>query len=347
MSRFSQKLLWIVVAIGATSLLTSAQYKQTNLVSTSSASTAHQDANLINGWGLTSFPTSPFWVSDNVTGVSTLYDQTGTPVPLVVTIPPSAASPASRGLPTGIVANATPKFVVSANGKSGSALFLFASLDGAISGWNPNVNPTQAVIAIDNSASGAVYTGLAIAHTLAGSNFIYAADAAHNQIDIYNGSFKLVRSFHDPATPKGLSVYGVHNINGQIFVTLATPVPGQGGAIDVFTTNGQMVRRLTTNGPGGALEGPWGIVLAPNNFGPLRGALLVGNVDDGHISAFVPKTGRLISQMRDPNNKKISIPGLWGLKFGSGAPINGATNSLFFSAGPSNYTQGLFGVIKP
>src|SRR5262249_31826440 len=262
--------------------------------------------------------------------------------PLVVTILLLAASSAPRGLPTGVVGNLTPRFVVSENGKSGAAIFLFASLDGAISGWNPGVNTTQAVIAVDNSTKGAVYTGLEIVHTPSGSNFIYAADAAHNRIDMYNGLFHFVRSFSDPNTAKGLSVYGVHAINGQILVTLATPVPGQGGAIDFFTTGGQFVRRLTTNGPGGALEGPWGAVLAPNNFGPLRGTLLIGNVDDGHITAYALKTGRMVGQMRDTSNKKIAIPGLWGLRFGSGSPINGPTNTLFFTAGPATYTQGLF-----
>jgi uncharacterized protein (TIGR03118 family) len=262
----------------------------------------------------------------------------------VVTIPLSSHPLAPVSLPTGIVTNSTAGFVVSEGANSGPALFLFDTEDGTISGWNPSVDLTHAIIAVDNSASGALYTGLAIAKNSSGT-FLYAADAVNNKVDMYDSSFHLVKSFSDPATPAGLSVYGIQKINGQLYVTLATPVPLQGGAIDVFNTSGKLIRRLTTNGPGGPLEGAWGTALAPGDFGPLSNALLVGNVDDGHINAFDPKTGNFLGAMTRPNGKKVMIGGLWGLQFGAGNPANGDRNQLFFTAGPSAYQRGLFGMI--
>ena len=334
-------LLIFMTAIHGTAL---AQYLQFNLVSTSSPFTPNNDPNLVNGWGLAFFPTSPFWVADNFTGVSTLYDHSGTPLNLVVTIPLSSHPLAPVSLPTGIVTNSTSGFVVSEGANSGPALFLFDTEDGTISGWNPSVDLTHSIIAVDNSASGALYTGLAIARNSSGT-FLYAADAVNNKVDMYDSKFHLVKSFSDPATPAGLSVYGIQQIGGRLYVTLGSPVPFQGGAIDVFNTNGKLLRRLTTNGPGGPLEAPWGTALAPGDFGPLSNDLLIGNVDDGHINAFDPKTGNFLGTMTHPNGKKITIGGLWALQFGAGNPANGDKNQLFFTAGPANYNKGLFGMI--
>jgi uncharacterized protein (TIGR03118 family) len=323
-----------------------AQYRQFNLVSTSSPRTPHNDPNLINGWGLAFFPTSPFWVADNGTGVSTLYDHSGRQVPLIVTIPPAPSQPfGPQGTPTGLIANDSGGFMVSENGNSGSALFIFNTLDGTISGWNPNVDLTHAVIAVDNSASHTLYTGLAFAKNANGA-FLYAADAVNNKIDMFDSNFNLVKSFSDPNTPPGLSVYGIQNIRGRLFVTLATPVPMQGGAIDIFNTDGKFLRRLTTNGPEGPLQAPWGLALAPDNFGPLSNNLLIGNVDDGHINAFDPKTGAFVGEMTHSNGSPIAIGGLWSLHFGAGNPANGNKNELFFTAGPAGYRKGLFGLIQ-
>jgi uncharacterized protein (TIGR03118 family) len=262
----------------------------------------------------------------------------------VVTIPLSSHPLAPVSLPTGIVTNSTAGFVVSEGANSRPALFLFDTEDGTISGWNPSVDLTHAIIAVDNSASGALYTGLAIAKNSSGT-FLYAADAVNNKVDMYDSSFHLVKSFSDPSTPHGLSVYGIQKINGRLYLTLASPVPFQGGAIDVFDTTGKLLRRLTTNGPAGPLQGAWGTALAPGDFGPLSHTLLIGNVDDGHINAFDPKTGKFLGAMTHPNGKKITIGGLWALQFGAGNPANGDKNQLFFTAGPANYNKGLFGMI--
>jgi uncharacterized protein (TIGR03118 family) len=345
--RFSGKFALTLVLLVAASTSGWSQYQQVNLVSTKGISVPHKDPNLVNGWGMAYFSGSPFWVSDNLTGVSTLYDQFGNITPLVVTIPPAPSQPFGPiGTPTGIIANSTPDFVISKNDVSGPAFFLFDTEDGTISGWNPTVDPTNAVIAVDNSASAALYTGLAFAKTKT-QTLLYAADAVNNKIDVYDGGFRFVKSFTDPSPPAGLSVYQVQNLNGQIYVTLATPVPLQGGAIDVFDTSGNLLQRLTTNGTSGPLEGPWGMVIAPKNFGPLSNTLLVGNVDDGHINAFNPRTGAFEGTMMDQHGNPIAIGGLWALVFGAANSVNGNTNQLFFAAGPDNYARGLFGKIMP
>lgn len=323
-----------------------AQYVQFNLVSNEPRGSANVDPHLINGWGLAFFPTSPFWVSNNGSGTSTLYDHSGNAIPLVVTIPPAPSQPfGPQGTPTGIVTNGTGGFMVTENGISGPALFLFDTEDGTISGWSPSVDFANAVIAVDNSASFALYTGLAFAKNSTGA-FLYAADAVNNKIDMYDSNFQLVKSFTDPNPPAGLGVYGIQNVHGRLYVTLASPFPMQGGAIDLFNTDGKLLRRLTANGPEGPLQAPWGTALAPSNFGPLSDALLMGNVDDGHINAFDPKTGAFLGMMTRPNGVPVTIGGLWALQFGAGSPNNGNKNELFFTAGPAGYRKGLFGMIQ-
>jgi uncharacterized protein (TIGR03118 family) len=336
----------LLIALAASSAF--AQYHQTNLVSTFSNATPHKDPNLVNGWGIAAFPGSPYWISDNGTGLSTLYDQAGNIIPLVVTIPPAPSQPLGpRGTPTGIIANPSTGFQVTAKGVSGSAAFVFASEDGTISGWSPAVDATHAVIAVDNSATFALYTGLTFlpngTHPL-----IYAADAVNNHIDVYNSLFHKVKSFSDPNAPAGLGVYGVQNLNGQIYVTFANPVPFSGGAIDVFDNQGNFIKQLSSNGPSGPLQGAWGMAMAPSNFGKFSNALLVGNVDNGHINAFDPDSGAFLGSLMDSaTGNAIRVPGLWGLMFGSGNAVSGAKNDLFFSAGPDAYRRGIFGKIFP
>ncbi len=337
--------LFLTLALVASSAL--AQYREVNLVSTSSRTTPHNDPNLVNGWGLAFFPGAPFWVSDNATGKSTLYDQFGNIQSLVVTIPPAPSQPFGPvGSPTGIVTNPTQGFVVTENGVSGPSAFIFATLDGTISGWAPSVDLSNAIVAVDNSASSALYTGLAYAQT--GPHvLIYAADAVNNRIDMYNTNFKWIKSFSDPAAPAGLSVYGVQNINNQIYVTYASLVPSSGGAIDVFDLMGNLVKRLTTNGSMGPLQGAWGMAMSPSNFGPFSNALLVGNVENGHINAFDPNSGEFLGSLQNTLGEDFHIGGLWGMAFGDGDPVTGSKNNLFFAAGPAGYTQGLFGKILP
>jgi uncharacterized protein (TIGR03118 family) len=318
----------------------SAQYQRSNLVENLPHKAPITDPNLVNGWGLARSSTGPFWVSDNGTGLSTLYDGLGNIQSLVVSIP---AVGDKTGSPSGIVFNGGKDFVVTQNGLSGAAIFIFATLDGTISGWNPAVAPTSAVIGPDPSKDGAVYTGLAISSGKNG-NFLYAADTANNRVDVYDGSFRLIKTLTDPTIPEGFSAYGIQDINGQVYVTFASTGNAPGGFIDIFTEQGAFVKRFAE---GGTLNQPWGLALAPRNFGPFSTALLVGdNLPDGTINAFNAQTGKFLGQLKDSSGKVIHIDQLWGLEFGGGSSSNGAVNQLFFTAGPSNYANGEFGTIQ-
>ena len=320
----------VVIVLGANA---AAQYTLTTLVTTS------QDPNLINAWGMAYATGGPFWISDNVTGKSTVYDASGTIVPTVVTIP--AAKTGAKGSPTGIVANSTSGFVVTQNAVSGPSNFIFASMDGIISGWNPSVNASSAVIAVNNHGT-ANYTGLTIATVSAGT-FIYAANSAKNQIEVYDINFHLVKTFTD-ATLTGLRVYGVQAIKGRIYVTFQGT---SGGAVDVFTPSGTLAKLLTKNGSSGPLLAPWAVALAPANFGTFSNDLLVGNVNNGQIHAINLTTGKVAGTLKDTKGATISVPGLWALLFGGGTATNGNTDQLFFAAGTGNYGTGEFGVINP
>jgi uncharacterized protein (TIGR03118 family) len=307
-----------------------AQFTLTSLVTTT------KDSHLKNAWGTAYLPGGPFWISDEDTGMSTLYDANGTIVSLVVTVPPATTG---TGTPTGIVGNSTSGFVVRHNGNSGPAAFIFDSLDGTISGWNSSVDASSAVIAVNNHAT-ANYTGLALGKAGA-QTFLFAANSAKNQIEVYNSGFKLVKTFTD-AKLSGLKVYGVSVLKNQVYVTFSGSTTG---AVDVFTTAGKFVKTLIA--PTSTLKGPWGLAIAPSNFDTLSGSLLVGDVDDGRIHGFNLTTGKLVGVIKDKTGKVISIPGLWGLLFGGGTTTNGKTNQLFFAAGTSGYATGEFGVINP
>jgi len=323
-------LLAALVALSANAAF--AQYTLTSLVTTS------QDPNLANAWGMNYATGGPFWISDNATGKSTVYDASGSIVPLVVTIPGATGG---KGNPTGIVANSTTGFVVSQNSVSGASNFIFATMDGTISGWNPSVNGTSAIIAVNNHGT-ANYTGLAIA-TMNTKTFIYAANSAQNRIEMYDSSFHLVKTFTD-STLTGLAVYGVQAIKGKIYVTFS----GAGGAVDIFAANGTLIKALIKNGSAGPILDPWGLALAPSNFGVFSGDLLVGNVNNGRIHAINLTTGKVVGTMKDTTGKVISVPGLWALLFGGGSTANnGNTDQLFFSAGTGGYATGEFGVINP
>lgn len=337
-ARSTSVALWIlatILCIVAASTGVFAQYTQTNLV------TSTQDPNLINAWGLAYSSSGPFWVADEGSGKSTVYDANGTIVSLVVTIPPGTNRP--KGTPTGIVANGTTGFVISQNGTSAPAAFIFDTLDGTISGWNPSVNAGSAVIVINNNAT-ATYTGLAIATTAGGKTFLYAANSLKNQIEVYDSTFKLVKTFTDSSLT-GLSVYGAQVIKGKLFVTFSGTT---GGAVDVFSLSGTLLQKLTSNGTTGPLKTPWGLALAPSNFGVLSNTLLVGNVGNGRINAFSPSTGKLVGTVKDKTGKVIVNGGLWALQFGGGGggSSNGNTNQLFITAGGGGYATGVLAVIQ-
>jgi|HubBroStandDraft_5_1064220.scaffolds.fasta_scaffold00769_4 uncharacterized protein (TIGR03118 family) len=319
----------LVVALGMISSSAFAQYTLTNLTSNLPGKAQNQDTSLVNAWGISYAPTGPFWVSDNGTGLSTLYNASGVKQSTVVTIPSSSGS--GTGSPTGQVYNSTPGFVVSQNGHSGAALFIFATFDGTISGWSPGVNATNAVIAVNHS--GAWFTGLAMGVN-GGSSFLFAADNLNNKVDVYNSTFQLVSSFTDTSLPAGSAPYNVVNIGGQLYVTFTNSTGT--GVVDVFTTAGVKVKTLVN---GGKLSSPWGVALAPSNFGPASNALLVGNLGDGFIHAYNPSTGAYLGQ------SAVSINGLWSLIFGGGSGANnGQTNQLFITSGPNGYADGLFSV---
>ncbi len=278
-----------------------AQYSVKTLVSnTPTSTTSHTDPNLINAWGLARSAGSAFWVSDNATGVSTLYNGIGIPQSLIVSIP--SADPAVSGAPTGIVFNGTQQFTVQENGGPGSpSIFLFATLDGTISGWNPTINLHHAVLAADNSAAHSVYTGLAISDPTSTVQFLYAADIANNRVDVYDSSFKIVNHLTDPTIPAGFAPYGIQDINGKVYVTFATNAP-TGGFVDVFSEAGILLQRLVRNSQ--ILNQPWGLALAPRNFGPFSGALLVGNnTPDGASTPSTSALAHFSANSRTPPEK--------------------------------------------
>jgi uncharacterized protein (TIGR03118 family) len=319
----------VLVVLSVISSSAFAQYTLTNLVSDVKGKAQHQDTSLVNAWGISYAPGGPFWVSDNGTGLSTLYDNMGNKQSLVVTIPPSSGS--GTGSPTGQVYNATSGFVVSQNGKSGAALFIFATFDGTISGWSPSVNSAAAVIAVNHT--GAWYTGLAMGVSNS-ANFLFAADNLNNKVDIYDQNFHLVKSFTDTSLPAGSSAYGVHNINGQLYVTFTNG--SGGGVVDIFDTAGNKIKTFVS---GGKLHSPWGVALAPSNFGPASKSILIGNLGDGFINAFNPSTGAFLGQ------SAVSFNGLWSLIFG-GSGSDGQPNQLFLTSGPGGYSEGLFTVVN-
>jgi uncharacterized protein (TIGR03118 family) len=306
------------------------------------------DPNLVNPWGISIGDDTAVWVANNETGTSTLYRGNGRPVPLVVEIPSAGAE---HGTPTGIVYHETEdegedEFVVSAgpDGPSGPSVFLFANLDGVISGWSPVADQTHAIVGVQTP--GAVYTRLAIAETEAGSR-LYAANFPNAVVDVFDAEFNHVASFSDPSLA-GFGPFGIQEINGQIYVAFAKigeeeEETGPGlGYVDVFDTDGNLVTQLAAQG---ALNAPWGMALAPRNFGLFSNALLVGNFGDGRINAYDPATGEFLGTMSDHRGDPIEVEGLWGIAFGNGTKDGGHANTLFFAAGIDDEAHGLFGRI--
>lgn len=313
-----------------------AQYQLTNLVANKKGA-RNTDALLVNAWGVAYSPTGPFWISDEGSGWSTLYNENGVKQALEVVIP--TASGTGTGSPTGIVFNGSGEFAV----QGWSALFIFATLDGTISGWAPQSNPNQAIIAVNNSSSGAIYTGLAITNSKSG-NVLFAADTWNNKVDMYDGNFNLLGSFTDSTVPAGFSVFGIQDIDGLVFVSYAAVSGASGGYIDIFSEGGVFLKRLAEGAP---LNQPWGFAAAPKNFGPLSNTLLIGNniTADSTINAFNALTGQFVGTVSDTTGKPIHIDMLWGISFGGGTVNNGVKSALYFTAGPDNNLDGLFGAI--
>jgi uncharacterized protein (TIGR03118 family) len=315
------------------------------LVSDTAAGAPAADASLVNSWGLSAGPATPWWSANNGTNSSTLYSGTGTKLPLTVTV---------AGSPTGTVFNGqSSDFVVSQNGQSGSARFLFSTEGGTILGWTPGVNPTTAVVGADRSAAGAIYKGLAVA-----SDRLYATDFHNGRVDVFDASFQPIATaggFKDPTVAKGFAPFGIQALGGNLFVTYAKQdaaakddqaVPGQ-GYVDEFTPDGQLVARVVNSQKKNApLNAAWGLALAPPEFGVFGGDLLVGNFGNGRISAYTQLGSKWVykGQLRGADGTPIVVDGLWAIAFGNGAAAGPAT-TLYFLSGPSDEKHGLFGSI--
>jgi uncharacterized protein (TIGR03118 family) len=317
-------------------------YTVTPLVSNGYLPGTIVDHNLVNAWGLTASGTSPWWVADNGTGKSTLYNgNTGAPQSLVVSVDTN---------PTGAVFNGTTGFVVP--GTTARAFFIFDTEGGQLLGWNPAFGTTAQVA---KTVAGAIYKGLAIGTTGAGAPRLYAANFHAATVDVFDGSWTLVTepgAFVDPSLPDGYAPFGIQNIAGRIFVSYAKQdadaedeVAGQGrGFVDEYDTDGHLLQRVAQHGQ---LNAPWGLALAPASFGEFGGDLLVGNFGDGQINAYAPQSDgsfERVGGLRDDSGRQIAIDGLWALEFGNGAAA-GPKETLFFTAGPNDENDGLFGAI--
>jgi uncharacterized protein (TIGR03118 family) len=303
-------------------------YAETPLVSDQPGVAPITDPDLVNPWGLSFGPTTPLWVANNGTSTSTLYSTNPFgKQPLVVKTQPG---------PTGTVFNDTNEFAL----PDGTASkFLFASVSGQLSAWGGGTETTTTA-----SVSGTAFTGLALAHTHDGAR-LYAADATSTNVLVYNGKWQLDDILKDRRLPKGLTTYNVAAIGEKIYVSYAPP-PGVesdvNGVIDVFGLDGRLERRLVT---GGVLDGPWGMVVAPRDWGRFGGALLVGNEDGGQINAFDQRSGRFLGTVKDAQGKQIGEDGLWGMAFGNG--VIGTPNDLVIAIGTDEYQHGLVALVRP
>ena len=333
--------LSVLAALAGTALVSAtvhAQYVQTNLVSNIPGLAAHTDPDLQNPWGMSFGNATPFWISDNGTGLATLYNGLGVKQGLVVTIPgPGGAVP---GVPTGQVFNSTGAFSMT----GGTARFMFASATGNIAAWNAGLGTAAANVVV--GPQGSSYTGLAIGGS-GSSARLYAANFGLGRVDVFDGSFANVAGgFTDPSLPAGYSPFDVQNVGGNIVVTYAVFNPTTGedlagpghGIVDVYDANGTLLRRVASMG---ALNSPWGVALAPAAFGPFGGALLVGNLGDGTINAFDFFSGTMLGTISDVNGHPLVNDGLWGIQFGNGQ-ATADPNSLYIAAGINDEKDGLF-----
>ena len=320
-------------------------YLQANLVSDVPGLAAATDPHLVNPWGLSVSAAGPWWVADNGTGLSTLYNGLGAIQALVVTVPnlPGVTDPSA---PTGTVFNSTATdFLVAPNKPS---RFLFATEGGTIVGWNSGTTAVQMV----NLSATAVYKGLAI-NKIGGVNYLYTANFMAGTVDVFDRAFAPVTlsawAFRDPHVPHGYAPFNVQSIGGSIYVTYAQKeagsideVHGPGkGFVDVFSVDGVLLKRLQH---GAWFNAPWGVALAPADFGRFSNMILVGQFGSGKIAAFDPISGKFRGLLRGENHRPLVIEGLWALSFGNGASA-GPLNTLYFTAGIDDEAHGLFGTL--
>jgi len=359
----------LAIAVCAGGKLVKAQaYEQSNLVSdiqglAQNPTSGQPDAQLVNPWGLVATPTSPWWISDNNAGVSTLYNGQGMKQGLVVNIPSPA--PGAAGTPTGVVFTGASNFTFQANGKTAGSVFTFVTEDGTIVAWGPGINPqdlpNDAFIVVNNSnspntAEGAVYKGATVAQlTAGGPSYLYVTNIRAGRIEVYDTSFSPVDlpgtdddpAFVDREVPPGFAPFNVQEVSGSLYVTYAKQnaakhddfdAPGF-GFVDKFTPGGKLLQRLE-RGPW--LNAPWGVALAPANFGFFSGHLLIGNAGSGQIAVYDVESGHFDGLLRDANGHALQNDRLWALQFGNDHAA-GPSNWLFFTAGISDESHGLFG----
>jgi uncharacterized protein (TIGR03118 family) len=351
-------------------------FTESDLISDGAVAADHVNPNLVNPWGLVAPNPGDFWDSNNGTGTSSLFDSFGninTKLPFV-TIPAPAGDP-NPAAPSGVVFSGSSAFTVTNGTQSGPAAFIFATEDGTIAGWNPKVSTnatapsTTAVLAVDNSATGAVYKGLTIfniptGNPLAAGQYLFVTNFHAGTIEVYNQNFQAVTlpagEFQDPSIPAGFAPFGIQTLNGDLYVTYAKQdaekhddVAGPGnGYVDVYSPSGALLRRLGGPGVQTELNSPWGLTIAPSNFGQFSNDILVGNFGNSHINAFDPSTGAFLGQLTGANGKPLILDGgvkgsdekgLWGLfAFGASAAA-GSTNTVYFSSGFNDESDGLFG----
>jgi len=378
LSKCAKLTIVFALAVLVPNIAKAQHYTQTNLVSdTASIKAAVTDPNLKNPWGLTRSPGgSPWWVGNNNSGTSTLYDGAGTPQNFFpdphpdsngnginspfnnfVMVPPPGFAPGTASTPTGVVFNGSPADFQVAPGKQ--ALFIFATEDGTISGWNPGANVTSAVPKVDNSDKGsahsAVYKGMTSGE-INGKKFLYVTNFRDGRVEVYDTNFHRVHlgedAFDDDSIPRDFAPFNIQNIGGSLFVTYAKqdgprhdPVGGDGfGFVDIFSTAGKFQGRLEH---GDWFNAPWGVVWTPRDFGEFSNVILVGNFRSGWIAAFNGFTKKFIGFMRnDKDDSLVFIDGLWSLTFGNNGSA-GSSTTLFFTAGPNSEQDGLFGTLTP
>jgi uncharacterized protein (TIGR03118 family) len=373
---------WLALSVAIPSY--AQHYTQVNLVANTAGVAPVTDSHLVNPWGMSRQSGSPWWISDNGAGVATLYTGAGADIPLVVSIPKSSpSSPFPAGTPTGTIANGSPTDFLLAPGAP--ALFLFSTIDGAICGWNPAVGvpaggspPSKTAVVAAMTTNGSVYTGLTSA-TIHGKRYLYAANFQKGTVDVYDNAFHKVtlpswdddgdfdfdRPFIDESLPRDFVPFNVQAIGNDIVVTYALHEEGQIletdgpglGRVDIYSSEGRLLRRLDH---GDWLNAPWGVALAPLDFGVFSHALLIGQfsgagttANSGTIAAYDLATGKFLGQVLDATGAPLAINGLWDLSPGNSAtassydPAGAPASELYFSAGPDHQTGGLLGYIKP
>ena len=358
--KFSQSTPLLVAGILSLTLLSQVAWASSNnlgyaradLVSDLASNAFRLDERLVNPWGIVADSRS-VWVNDGGQGLTTAYSPSGVPFTQAINVP---APGGGQGAPSGLVLNETLQFGVTNGMKRAPSVFLISTEDGAIAAWNRSVTGTNAVIAVDNSGSGAVYKGLAIARGTNDAPLLYAADFHNGKVDMFDGEFQFVRSFTDSDVPDSFAPFNIRNFRGRLFVTFAKQKlpdaeddqagPGN-GFVDIFDTDGTLLRRFAA---GGVLNSPWGMAIAPVNFGRFSRALLVGNFGDGRINAFDLLTGKPLGSLTDANGDPIVIEGLWGLTFERQEPFERESSffatRLYFTAGINDEADGLMGYLR-